>query len=145
MLNMVRSDLVVIEEPAVIRSYQDAFDRKGLKILFFDGWEEEGLYRFGPKGSWESKIWEKRFVVNDLSADTIGQIWMPIQSQKMVLLARDWLGLAAANLGLTKTREMGMTQIRALVSKDELEKKFTNALMIQKDAHPILKETFRIQ
>lgn len=142
MMNMMSADLVTIDEPAVIRSYQDAIDRKGLGLMFFNGWDDENFFRYAKKGTMESKIWEKRYEMPGVSMDSIMQVFQPVMDQKVVVLLRDWVGLTAANFGLTKLLDGGNTEMRALMTKDETGKFFTNAYMIQKDAHELLKNYF---
>ena len=78
--------------------------------------------------------------MGDISFEAIQAVWQPIIEQRIVCLLRDWLGYAAANLGLTKTRELGVEYIRALATKDETDKFFTTSFMIQRDAPQALKQ-----
>lgn len=84
-------------------------------------------------------------MMDEVSVDSIAKVWQPIIDQKLVVMLRDWLGFATANLGLTKMRDMGHRYIRALTTKDETGKFFTNAFMIQKDAPNVLKEYYHDQ
>lgn len=61
MMNMMRSDLVVIDEPGVVRTYQDAIDKEGLRLIFFTGSDEEKFFRDAPIGTKEYAIWQKRW------------------------------------------------------------------------------------
>ena len=142
MLNTMSANLVSVEEPAVIRSYDDVINRDGLRMLFYNGMDEENFFKNAPRGSVENQIWDKRLIIGAISMDTINLVWQPIIDQKFVALFRDWMALGIANLGLTKTREMGIDYIRALASKDETGKYFTSALMMQKDAPQVLKQFF---
>ena len=140
MRNMLNCELVSITKPAVIQTYQDAIDKEGLKLMFFTGWDEEGLFMNAEPGTKENEIWKKAMFMDDINIDSIKAVWQPIMDQKVVFLLRDWLGQSAANLGLTKMRELGVDHFRAVETKDETGKFFTNAFMILKDAPETFKE-----
>lgn len=140
MLNMMSTDLVTIEEPRVVRSYDDIIGREDLNAEFFKGWNEEEFFREAKDGSKEFAIWQKRRIMEELSANSIGDIWQKVIDQQIIFLLRDWVGLAAANFGITKTRELGVEYIRAIYTKDETGKFFTNAFLIQKEAPQVLKD-----
>ena len=140
MLNMMSTDLVTIEEPRVIRSYDDIIGREDLKVLFFKGLEEEEFFREAKDGSKEFMIWQKRKIMEEVSAESISDLWQPVIDQRIVMILRDWVGLAVANFGITKTREIDIDYIRAIYTKDETGKFFINALMIQKEAPQVLKD-----
>lgn len=140
MLNVMSSDLVTIENPRVVQSYRDILEREDLKVLFVVGLDEETLFQNAEKGSDEFEIWKKRFELRDLSVNSIASVWQPIIDQKMIGLMRDWLGRGAANLGLSKMREIGVQYIRALETRDETGKMITNSMMIQRQAPKQLKD-----
>ena len=140
MLNTMSTNLVVIEEPAVVRTYEDAINRKDLRMLFYNGMDEVKFFKNAREGSVESKIWDKRLIVEDMSMELISRLWQPTINQKVVGLVRDWMCLSVANFGLTKTRLMGIDYIRALVTKDQTGKYFTNAFMMHKDAPQVLED-----
>lgn len=137
MMNIMRSDLATIEEPRVIRTYEDIVDRNGLEILFLNGMDEEVFFRDAEEGSIESKIWDKKKIIKSISPDIIGEVWQPVIDQRIIGIVRDWTGLSAANLGITKTRAMEVENIRAITTR--VDQHFTNAFMIHKDAPPKLK------
>ena len=136
----MRAELVTIEEPRVIRSYDNIIRREDLKVLFFKGWGEEEFFKNSPIGTKEYEIWQKRFFIDDISPTSIGNVWQPIIDQRMICVIREWLGLAAANLGLRTMREMGNDMIRVMETKDETEKSFSNAFTLQKEAPQALKD-----
>ena len=75
-----------------------------------------------------------------VSAQTMGDVWQPVIDreividQRLILVFRDWVGLEAANLGLTNTRGMGLEYIRVLYTDDETGKFSSNAFIVQKGA-----------
>lgn len=140
MKNVMSADLSVMTQPRVIQTYQDILEREHLQLMFIPGWAESDFFEFAPVGSIESKIWKKRYILNEISAKTIGKVWQPVIDQEIILVARNQLAMGAANLGLTKMIEMGNDLIRALATTDETGKAFTNAQMIQKDAPKVLKD-----
>lgn len=142
MKNVMSSELSVMIQPRVIRTYQDIVEREDLQLMFIPGWAESDFFEFAPTGSIESEIWKKRYILNEISAETIGKVWQPVIDQKIILAARNQLALGAANLGLTKMIELGHYFIRALATTDETGKAFTNAQMIQKNAPKVLKDFF---
>ena len=140
MLNMMRTDLVTIEEPRVITSYDDIIGREDLNVVFPKGLDEEAFFREAKDGSKEFIIWQKRRFMEELSAEAINDIWQPTIDQRLIFVLRDWVGLAVANFGITKSREMGMDYFRAIYTKDETGKFFTNAFLIQKEATQVFKD-----
>ena len=146
MLNSMSSDLVSIKEPKVTRTYQDVLDRPAseLKVLFSPGIGEENFFRYAEPGSKEAQIWSRHVEVTQITMESIAELWNPIIAQELIGIARMWLIRAVGNLGITKTRESGNEEIRALVTRDETEKSFTNAIMYSKEINPIL-ETFMIE
>ena len=140
MMNTMSADLVTISDPVVVRSYQDVIDRADMKVLFFKGHDEEILFSSAQKASLDGKIWEKRYLLQGISVEAIGEVVAPIISQKMVILGRGWFGMAASNLGFSKAREYGLTNWRTLRTKDETGKSFTNGLLIHRNSPQELKD-----
>ena len=142
MLNLVSTDLVVIKEPPVIRSYQDAVERENLRILLFSGTFEETFFRGADEGTLEHNLWNKVYLVEELSPQSLMAIYDPVVEQRMVSLVRDWLGINAAVIGITKSRMDGYNNLRALATKDESSgKRFTVGFMIRRDA-PVALRTY---
>ena len=52
------TDLVTIEEPRVVRSYDDIIGREDLNVQFFNGSGEEEFFLGAKDGSKEFKIWQ---------------------------------------------------------------------------------------
>ena len=119
MLNCMRTDLVTIEEPKVIRSYQDIIDREDLKVLFHQGWGDEQFFQHAKEGSKEQEIWSKKYMMEDLSPQSIGNAWQPVADQTMVTLGRDWIGRSCANLGMRTMIQMGIDTFRTMETIDE--------------------------
>ena len=140
MLNIMRAELVTIEEPRVIRSYDDIIKREDLQIIFFEGTEEEEFFHDALIGTKEYEIWQKRRYLHDISPKSFGEVWQPAIDQRTVAVIRDWMGRCAASFGLTKTREMGIYNLRVMETKDETGKFFTNAFIISRDAPQVLKD-----
>lgn len=103
MMNIMSTDLVVIEIPQVIRTYQDFLDRNA-KIIFMEGWDENNFFEHAPEGSLEKQLWDKRYMIRTVNVETMSAIREPILRQEMALVLRDWFGLSAASFGLGKTR-----------------------------------------
>ena len=139
-LNTMSTDLVVIKEPTVARSYEDISARDDLILIFHDAMDEKNFFRNAEEGTIEAKLWKKVQIFNKTDAQEISKVWFPIQAQKMVGIARDWMCHVAASLGIKTTREMGVDYIRAIFTKDQTGKSFLNAFMIRKDAPARIKE-----
>lgn len=134
MLNMLSTDLVVIVKPSVIRNYADIQRREDVRTLFYEGWADSKFFKDAKPGTDEYEVWKKSYIMKDFSVGEISKVWQPVIDQKILMVAREWLCATVANLGLTKMRELGHNYIRALKTKDEKEKRFTNSHMMQKDA-----------
>lgn len=140
MMNMVRTDLVTIQQPQVVRTYQDVFDRDDLKLLFIDGSQENVFFKDAKEGTREAKIWKKRHIFGEISAAEIAKVWEPIFWQKIAFLGRSTYGQAAAMYGLRAQRDQNRYFIRAFTSIDETGKSFTNSFMTQKYAPKVFRE-----
>ena len=138
-LNTMTTDLVVIDEPATIGNYDQAIAREGLKVGFMRGMDEIAFFRDAKEGSKERQIWDKSMVLDSVTFDTIGQLWGPGMGQKLVSIFRGWITHLLLNIGITKTRQMGLDYVRALAVKDETGKYFTNAWMVHAKAPQALK------
>lgn len=134
-MNMMSTELVIIEEPRVVRSYQDILDRKseGLEVLFMEGYDETLLFSEAEEGSREAAIWQQAHILSNLDLDGIGPVWNSVKAQRMIGIWREWIGKTAANFGITKTRELGLDTVRCFVAIDET-KSFTNGYMYFKSA-----------
>lgn len=60
MLNILSTDLIVIEESKVVKSYYDIINRDDVKVIFIKDMDENNFFKNAPDGSDELKIWEKR-------------------------------------------------------------------------------------
>ena len=133
-LNGMTTDLVVIEEPATVASYDQVIAREGLEVVFLRGSDEMAFFRDAEEGSKERQIWDKRMVMDGISLDSLGQVMATGLDQKTVSIFRDWVMHTILNIGITKTREMGLEYVRARAVKDETGKYFTIANMVHAKA-----------
>ena len=139
MLNTMSADLVVIEEPAVVRTYEDALEREGLKLVFMEGMEDAEFFRSSDPGTIENQIWDRRVMIKDATMEVIASVWQPLLGQEMVGICRDWIGNGAMNLALSQMHQIGVPNLRGMVTKDETGKMITHAFMQLRDASPVLK------
>lgn len=139
---MMRSELVVIHEPRVVRSYQDIIERNGLRLTFLNGSDETHFFRDAKEGTIEHLIWKKKLLINEVSVSVFGSLISEAVDQRLVSLQRDWILATGINMGLTKLLELGYDNIRVMLTNDETGKSFTTAFMIKKSAHKILKDFF---
>ena len=141
-LNTMSTDLVVIEEPMTIQSYQDIIDRKDVKVVFLPGMNEEVFFKHAQSGTYEAAIWKNRYTVSAISygMDFL-KIIEPALDQKLVMIVRHWIADVISHLlmGLVRKNTSHKNQ-RVLITKDETQKFIENGMMISKYSHPILKK-----
>ena len=140
MLNTMSADLVVIEEPAVIRSYEDIVNRNGLRVLFFKGMDEESFFNAAKEGTLEYEVWKRRWVHDNGKMDTVSKVSQPIFDQTAIAIAREWMVKTSVISGLTTLRELEWDKSRVLLTKDPTGKFLSFAFMIQKEAPQQLKD-----
>lgn len=140
MLNMISTDLVVIDEPKVIKSYYDIARRKDLGIVFLPGMNEEDFFKDAKYGTYEYEIWRKRQQLESVSPGSIGQMIIPAINQKLITILREWIQVIASNYILQVAFRMEeFKDARILLTRDTTEKYYTSSFIVSKDVHPILK------
>lgn len=145
MLNMMRADLVVIEEPIVVKSYQDIIDREDVHITFLKGVEEIYFFKYAKERTLEHEIWKKTIIVDEVNEDTMNRQLHGAVNQSQVGILRDWALRSFVNFLITKMHDIGYNSTRILLTKDETGKLFTNGWMIQRHAHKLIKEFYAEQ
>lgn len=127
----VSTDLVVIDRPHTLNSYQDAIDADAITLLCSMLPE---FYKFtrAPAGSIERKL-VKRVQTYKMSLDISG-VQRVLFHQEAVLVGRQTINdiFALATLDLTQS-----TPLRALRVIDPQAKKFTNVFVFNKNSHPV--------
>ena len=58
LLNNMRTDLVVIQDPIVLGSYQDVIDKPDAMPLFLNGWPDYEEFKYAPRNSVPSNLWK---------------------------------------------------------------------------------------
>ena len=140
MLNMISTDLIVIDEPKVIKSYNDIARRNDLGIVFLPGTNEEDFFKDAKYGTYEYEIWRKRQQLESVSPESIGQMIIPAMNQKLITILREWIQVIASNYILQVAFRMEeFKDARILLTRDATEKYYTSSFIVSKDVHPILK------
>lgn len=142
MLNMISTDLVVITEPSVIRSYDDIIRNEDIKIPIVKGSDIETIIKSAKFGTKFEKVVQKVKIVNSNGYLYSQEACEEIMERKMVLIWYDWLMVYIGNKyrKLCFDTKFIAEDIRILISKDENEMSIENAFLISKYAAKIVRQ-----
>lgn len=87
--SMVRTELVTVEKPKTINSYQDVLDDKNRCPIWMSSMTDHHQFRNAPQDSMEWKIWQKALKMGDFMIDSsrFTEALKDILDQKRVLIA----------------------------------------------------------
>lgn len=139
MFNVISTDLVIITQPKVIRSYEDILNSENTSAIFLDGMSEEDSFKYAEDGTAEHAIWQRRKILESLSPPKIFELVNPIIEQKICGIVRHWIAVLFVYYGLTIATDRNFSA-RGLITMDPSGKSFTGAFMLNTHAHPILKK-----
>ena len=139
MFNMISTDLLIITQPKVIRSYEDILNRENTSAIFLGGMSEEDFFKDAKDGTAEHAIWQRRKILESISPPMIVEIVHPILEQKICAIVRHWLAVLMVYYGLSIAAVHGYSA-RGLITMDPSGKSFTGAFMLNTHAHPIFKK-----
>lgn len=139
MFNMISTDLVIIAQPKVIRSYEDILNGENTSAIFLDGMGEEDFFKDAKDGTVEHAIWQRRKTLESLSLLRIRELVQPTIEQKICAIVRHWIAVVLVYHGLSIASNHD-NSVRGLITMDPSGKSFTGAFMLNTHAHPILRK-----
>ena len=57
--NLMSTDMVLVEEPQIIRSYKDLLDKGKLRMVFMEFQDDYKEFEYAPPGSIKRKLWDR--------------------------------------------------------------------------------------
>ena len=145
----VSTDLVVVDKPIILGSYQDVVDRGNVSVLFSTMLPEREKFSLSPPESIQGKLYRNRMLY-DLTLDSFSKVGNVVKRQDAVLIGRDVLGDTFGLFALYRASPMGDQKnpnLRALKIVDEQGLKYTNVFLVGKRSPRAAREAFltRIQ
>lgn len=138
--NTVGTDLVIVDKPLTLSSYQDVLDKVGVRTLLTDKFAEFEKFASAPKDSIQSKLYQ-RHDLYDPTPSLMMAATNKVMKQDAVLLGRGFTidTFSLASLQLMKHVE----NLRALKVVDTNAKKFTNVFIQRFDVPPIVGKSMK--
>lgn len=139
MLNMISTDLVMVEQPTVVRDYSDIIDRDDggrLRVLLTDGSTEAEFFSSAPDGSQERRIWERHINFQNLPVEEAVKCFF---EQQCIGFLADYLSLSFADLTLQFAYHNAYNRSRIYLIHDPTDKSFLGSFMMNTNAHSKVK------
>jgi len=91
--NLLSTEMVVVEKPITIDTYQDIIDRPEIRVLFVKQQTDYELFKFAPQSSIEKNLWDaitsrrpENEIVIEMGLGKIKDLFNEMMSGNMVLL-----------------------------------------------------------
>lgn len=135
LLNQISTDLVVVVEPQVVKSYSDILYRDDVKALFVESNDDNKFFSDAKYGSLEHEIWKtKSIMVHAVDSENIQRYQEGILKQRYVGIIRDWVILSAANTMAPIMAKMNNDLLRLYVKSTG--QSYDNSCMMRNDIDP---------
>ena len=123
--SMIKTDMVTVKAPHVVRTYQDVLDDPTLNPGFIHFYDEYRSFKTAPTGSLKNKIWERlvkngvdKYVIETSKPDALGTLDEEMKSTKGVLFSFSNAIDAGKTTVLSKIKK---SKLRMMISFDPSE------------------------
>ena len=122
------TDLVTIDEPIVLKSYDDIIERK-VTVIFLKMLPEREMFKLAPSGSKERMIYDLSIAI-DAKPEIALALSQDALNQKYAVVGRPFM---ADNLALAMLEIYNVPSARAYVAPDVDARKYTNVFALNSD------------
>lgn len=134
-LNMVGTDLVVIEDPDAVTSYSDIIKYDKAKALFFQGMTESVIFKNSDIKSDEYEIYTNYSIIFDrIDSRAFMEFQHGFFNRSIVGIIRDWVPMVIANTVMPSLPNSDMYRVYS--SSKVVDKKFLNGIMYRSNMDP---------
>lgn len=132
-MNLMSTDLVVVDKPSVIASYRDIIDND-VAVASSKMLPELGKFLTAPPGSTERKLM-KNVICMDFDDGSVMRLRIPFAQQKVVFLGREnFVDSATYATILSFGDAPEFDDLRVLRVQDDHAKKYTSSILMNKNS-----------
>ena len=149
--NLISTDMVVVEKPNVITSYQDIIHRPKVIPTFFRQLSEYENFRDAPKDSKNYEFWhlmtlrasESQMIPDPTEATTMGLLMFEGYLGKRVLIASSWIEEGVRATACRLKYAAGITGVFTYAAVDPESPRYTKGMLFRQVKLPILEKAMK--